>query len=133
MKVNILFGTQTGNSEALALEFHKSISNVGIKTEINALDDISMHNLSKMENVAIITSTYGEGEMPDNAQLFWDALSSNTAPSLSKLKYSILSLGDTSYEKFCHAGKLLDIRLEQLGAKRLVERIDCDVDYEEKS
>ena len=129
--INILFGTQTGNSESVAEDLSNFALSNGFKTQINALDDIEMNNLSKMINVAIITSTYGEGEMPDNAQLFWNALSSNTAPQLNNMNYSVLALGDTGYEEFCHAGKLLDTRLEQLGAKRVIKRIDCDVDFED--
>ena len=129
--INILFGTQTGNSESVAEDLSNFALSNGFKTQINALDDIEMNNLSKMKNVAIITSTYGEGEMPDNAQLFWNALSSNTAPQLNNMNYSVLALGDTGYEEFCHAGKLLDTRLEQLGAKRITKRIDCDVDFED--
>ena len=129
--INILFGTQTGNSESVAENLSNFALSNGFKTQINALDDIEMNNLSKMINVAIITSTYGEGEMPDNAQLFWNALSSNTAPQLNNMNYSVLALGDTGYEEFCHAGKLLDTRLEQLGAKRIIKRIDCDVDFED--
>ena len=129
--INILFGTQTGNSESVAEDLSNFALSNGFKTQINALDDIEMNNLSKMKNVAIITSTYGEGEMPDNAQLFWNALSSNTAPQLNNMNYSVLALGDTGYEEFCHAGKLLDARLEQLGAKRIIKRIDCDVDFED--
>ena len=129
--INILFGTQTGNSASVAEDLSNFALSNGFKTQINALDDIEMNNLSKMKNVAIITSTYGEGEMPDNAQLFWNALSSNTAPQLNNMNYSVLALGDTGYEEFCHAGKLLDTRLEQLGAKRIIKRIDCDVDFED--
>ena len=129
--INILFGTQTGNSESVAEDLSNFALSNGFKTQINALDDIEMNNLSKMKNVAIITSTYGEGEMPDNAQLFWNALSSNTAPQLNNMNYSVLALGDTGYEEFCHAGKLLDTRLEQLGAKRIIKRIDCDIDFED--
>ena len=129
--INILFGTQTGNAESVAEDLSNFALTNGFKTQINALDDIEMDKLSGMENVAIITSTYGEGEMPDNAQLFWNALSSNTAPQLNNMKYSVLALGDTGYEEFCHAGKLLDTRLEQLGAKRIIDRIDCDVDFED--
>ena len=129
--INILFGTQTGNSESVAEDLSNFALSNGFKTQINALDDIEMNILSKMKNVAIITSTYGEGEMPDNAQLFWNALSSNTAPQLNNMNYSVLALGDTGYEEFCHAGKLLDTRLEQLGAKRIIKRIDCDVDFED--
>ena len=133
INLDILFGTQTGNSEAIAEDMSKIANDAGFRTKVNSLDNITMDILGNMENVAIITSTYGEGEMPDNAQLFWDALSANTAPNLSNIKYSVLALGDTGYEEFCHAGKLIDTRFEQLGATRIQDRVDCDVDYEELS
>ena len=133
INLDILFGTQTGNSEAIAEDMSKIANDAGFRAKVNSLDNITMDILGNMENVAIITSTYGEGEMPDNAQLFWDALSANTAPNLSNIKYSVLALGDTGYEEFCHAGKLIDTRFEQLGATRIQERVDCDVDYEESS
>ena len=133
INLDILFGTQTGNSEAIAEDMSKIANEAGFRAKVNSLDNITMDILGNMENVAIITSTYGEGEMPDNAQLFWDALSANTAPNLSNIKYSVLALGDTGYEEFCHAGKLIDTRFEQLGATRIQERVDCDVDYEELS
>ena len=133
INLDILFGTQTGNSEAIAEDMSKIANEAGFRAKVNSLDNITMDILGNMENVAIITSTYGEGEMPDNAQLFWDALSANTAPNLSNIKYSVLALGDTGYEEFCHAGKLIDTRFEQLGATRIQDRVDCDVDYEELS
>ena len=133
INLDILFGTQTGNSEAIAEDMSKIANDAGFRAKVNSLDNITMDILGNMENVAIITSTYGEGEMPDNAQLFWDALSANTAPNLSNIKYSVLALGDTGYEDFCHAGKLIDTRFEQLGATRIQDRVDCDVDYEELS
>ena len=133
INLDILFGTQTGNSEAIAEDMSKIANEAGFRAKVNSLDNITMDILGNMENVAIITSTYGEGEMPDNAQLFWDALSANTAPNLSNIKYSVLALGDTGYEEFCHAGKLIDTRFEQLGATRIQDRVDCDVDYEESS
>jgi sulfite reductase (NADPH) flavoprotein alpha-component len=83
--------------------------------------------------VLIVTSTYGEGEMPDNAQLFWQALSASTAPRLEQMHFAILAIGDTGYDGFCQAGKFFDMRLEQLGAKRVFDRIDCDIDFEEPS
>lgn len=90
-----------------------------------------MENLADMQNAIVVVSTYGEGEMPDNAQIFWDKLSANTAPRLDNLSFAVLALGDTSYDEFCQAGKLIDTRFEQLGASRLIQRIDCDVDYED--
>jgi sulfite reductase (NADPH) flavoprotein alpha-component len=87
-------------------------------------------DLAKEENVLVITSTYGDGDPPDNAQAFWDYLRADTAPPLAHLRYSVLALGDTNYAAFCQFGKLCDERLEKLGAQRVHPRVDCDVDYD---
>ncbi|MEM6711372.1 MAG: sulfite reductase subunit alpha [Pseudomonadota bacterium] len=129
--VEFLYGTQTGNAESVAQDAARSARAKGFSTNVAGLDDISMDKLAETDNAIIVVSTYGEGEMPDNAQIFWDSLSSDTAPRLEKLSYGVLALGDTSYDEFCHAGKLIDMRLEQLGAKRLLGRVDCDVDFED--
>ncbi|MEM9223695.1 MAG: sulfite reductase subunit alpha [Pseudomonadota bacterium] len=130
-KLDILFGTQTGNAEAVAQDAAAAARAEGFVPRVAGLDDVSMDQLADMSQAIIVISTYGEGEMPDNAQLFWDALSSGTAPRLENLAYGVLALGDTSYDEFCHAGKLMDMRLEQLGAKRLTARTDCDVDFDD--
>ncbi|MEL6531486.1 MAG: sulfite reductase subunit alpha [Pseudomonadota bacterium] len=129
--LDIIYGTQTGNAEAVAEEAAELAKTRGFTPRIAEMDDIEMDHLAAMENLVIVVSTYGEGEMPDNAQQFWDALSASTAPRLEALNYGVLALGDTSYEHFCQAGKVIDTRLEQLGAKRLGARVDCDVDYED--
>ncbi len=129
--LDILYGTQTGTAESLAEDAAELARNSGFAPRVSELDDIEIDQLAEMENVLIVVSTYGEGEMPDNAELFWDALTATTAPRMEALNYGVLALGDTSYEHFCQAGKLLDTRLEQLGAKRLLARVDCDVDYED--
>ena len=130
VKINFLYGTQTGNSESLARNAADLASKNNFDSNLLSLDDVSMDQLQEMEKAVFVISTYGEGEMPDGAQLFWESLSSEIAPKLNNLSFGVISLGDTSYEMFCNAGKLLDFRLEQLGAKRVSKRIDCDVDYE---
>ncbi len=129
--VDILIGTQTGNAEGLAEEMALSLGGAGAQARMHQLDDVEMDALAEMENVLIIASTYGEGEMPDNGHLFWEALESDTAPRLEATKFAVLGLGDTAYDEFCAAGKMLDKRFEQLGAQRIVGRVDCDVDYED--
>ncbi|MEL8055415.1 MAG: sulfite reductase flavoprotein subunit alpha, partial [Pseudomonadota bacterium] len=129
--VNILYGTQTGNAESVANDAASIASANGLSPTVAELNAVEMDALAAMKHVFIVVSTYGEGEMPDNADLFWEGLSAPTAPRLEDLKYTVLALGDTSYDEFCQAGKLIDMRFEQLGAERLSARVDCDVDYED--
>jgi sulfite reductase (NADPH) flavoprotein alpha-component len=129
--VNILYGSQTGNSESVANDTAAVAKTHGLSPVVKGMDEIEIDALAKMENILIITSTYGEGEMPDNAQLLWDQISVDSAPRMENTHYSILALGDTSYDEFCKAGIEWDNRLTELGAKRLYDRIDCDVDFED--
>ncbi|MGW0708233.1 sulfite reductase subunit alpha [Streptomyces sp. NPDC002643] len=129
--IDVLFGTQTGNSEFLAGELVAGARAHGLGGRATALDAVTPEALAAMSHVLVVTSTYGEGEMPDNAGLFWEALQSDTAPRLEGLAYAVLGLGDRGYDDFCQAAKLIDTRLEQLGATRLHDRVDCDVDFEE--
>ncbi|WP_310618895.1 diflavin oxidoreductase [Flexibacterium corallicola] len=131
MPVHVFYGTQTGNSEAVAEDLCASLSEIGVSPQLGSLDDIELEDFAKLEQVLIVISTYGEGEMPDNAQIFWEALASSSTPRMEQMRFAVLALGDTGYDGFCEAGKQLDLRLEQLGAKRLHSRKDCDVDYED--
>lgn len=128
--LRVLYGTQTGNAEAVAEDTAAAAKAQGFDVTMSGLDEIALDEFVGLRYVLIITSTYGEGEMPDNAELFWEALTSTQAPRLDGVSYGVLALGDTSYDGFCQAGKLIDTRLEQLGASRVVGRADCDVDYE---
>ncbi|WP_437608532.1 sulfite reductase subunit alpha [Erwinia sp. V71] len=132
-QLHILFGSQTGNAEALAQSAAKAARAKGLVPVVQGLGEVDIEVFAAMRHVLIVTSTYGEGEMPDNAQLFWQAISASTAPRLEQMHFAILAIGDTSYDGFCQAGKFIDMRLEQLGAKRVTDRIDCDIDYEEPS
>ncbi|MEM1232133.1 MAG: flavodoxin domain-containing protein [Pseudomonadota bacterium] len=128
--VHILYGSQTGNAEGVAESAAELAAARGLRAPLHELDATSMEELAAMQRCIVVVSTYGEGEMPDNAELFWEALSSSAAPRLESLRFAVLGLGDTSYDQFCQSAKLIDTRLEQLGAQRLVPRIDCDIDYE---
>ncbi|MFJ4770920.1 sulfite reductase subunit alpha [Streptomyces uncialis] len=129
--VDVLFGTQTGSAELLAGELVAGARSRGLGGSATELDAVTPERLATMSHLLIVTSTYGEGEMPDNAGLFWEALQADGAPRLEGLRYAVLGLGDRGYDDFCQAAKLVDTRLEQLGATRLHDRVDCDVDFEE--
>lgn len=130
LSLNILFGSQTGNAEAIAKQTAKALKpDVEAKViDMEAYDTVSLKDES---HLLIITSTYGEGDPPDNAEALHSFLHSDDAPKLEGLQYSVLALGDTNYEHFCQTGKDFDKRLEELGATRIYDRVDCDVDYDE--
>nr|WP_296775022.1 sulfite reductase subunit alpha [Rhodococcus sp. (in: high G+C Gram-positive bacteria)] len=129
--LQILYGSQTGNAEALAQDAADLARTHGMDPHVASLDVIDMNALSAVRRLLVVTSTYGEGEMPDNAQLFWDAVAADSAPRLEGLYFSVMALGDTSYDGYCKAGKDIDARLEALGATRTADRLDCDVEYED--
>ncbi|MGB5112419.1 MAG: sulfite reductase flavoprotein subunit alpha [Mycobacterium sp.] len=131
--LRILYGTQTGNAEGVANDAAAAAKGQGFDVTVSGLDEIELEEFAGLKYVLIVTSTYGEGEMPDNAELFWEALSSSVAPRMEGVSFGVLALGDTSYDGFCQAGKLFDTRLEQLGASRVLARTDCDVDYESEA
>ncbi len=129
-KLLILFGSQTGNAEGLARDFSGKLGPSGFETRVLGMEDFESVDFAKEEKLLIISSTWGDGDPPDNAVEFWNSLSSDEYPRLEHLCYAVLGLGDTNYLNFCAMGKLFDARLESLGAARLVPRGDCDVDFE---
>ena len=128
--LSILFGSQSGNSEALASKIAKQAKSYGLEGKVYDMDGFDFNSLSSMKRVLIICSTWGEGEMPDNAEELWQFAISDSASKLDGVFYSVCALGDLSYEFFCQSGKDWDAQFEKLGATRLVSRLDCDVDYD---
>jgi sulfite reductase (NADPH) flavoprotein alpha-component len=126
----ILFGSQTGSAEGLAKKLAKESSGHGYAPKVLALNDYEQVNLAATNKAVIISSTWGDGDAPDNAVIFWNWLKADSAPRLENLNFAVLGLGDKNYSDFCGASKKMDTRLEALGAKRLVPRGECDVDYE---
>lgn len=130
-EATILYGSQTGNSQRLANRFAGKLKEQGFAVDVFAMNDFKTNNLKKVRHLFIIVSTHGEGDPPDNAVGFYEFLHSKRAPKLDGMPFGVLALGDTSYEFFCQTGKDFDKRLEELGGKRIVDRTDCDVDFEE--
>ncbi len=127
--ITIVYGSQTGNAEGCAEDAAEMAKAHGLSPVVLDMDDIEITDLAQAERLLVVCSTYGEGEMPDNAQALWDAISEDDAPSFANTYFSVLALGDTNYDGFCVAGKFWDERLEALGGKRICNRVDCDVDF----
>ena len=129
--VLILFGTQSGNSEDLASQLAKSATAHGLTPTVLDMDATNLEMMASSERILIICSTWGEGEMPDSAEALWDSINAEGVPKMENTHFSVCALGDTSYEFYCQSGKDWDRRLEELGAKRVFARQDCDVDFDE--
>lgn len=127
--LTILFGSQTGNAAGLAEKTAKLASNYGLEASVVDMDGYDKSNLANIKRLLVITSTWGEGEMPDNAEELWQSVQSG-APALSAMHYSVCAIGDTSYDEFCKAGLDWDDKLSSLGASSVQEIKLCDVDYE---
>lgn len=130
-EVTVLYGSQTGNAQGLAENAGKQLEQSGFQVTVSSMSDFKPNQLKKVTNLLIVVSTHGEGEPPDNALSFHEFLHGRRAPKLEDLRFSVLALGDSSYEFFCQTGKEFDQRLEELGGKRISPRVDCDRDYDE--
>ncbi|AGK53471.1 assimilatory sulfite reductase (NADPH) flavoprotein subunit [Bacillus sp. 1NLA3E] len=129
-EVTVLYGSQSGNAHKLAETAGKALAGRGFQVTLSSMSDFKVNHLKKVQNLLIIVSTHGEGDPPDNALSFYEFLLGRRAPKLNHLSYSVLALGDSSYEFFCHTGKEFDTRLDELGGNRLYPRVDCDLDYD---
>ena len=133
LRLLIAYGSQSGNAETLAKRLGKEASGRGFAAQVAGLDSVQPAQLIDAQNVLVITSTWGEGDMPDNAVPFWDTLNQNgSSPKLDGVRFSVLALGDKNYgDTFCLAGRKLDERLAELGGTRVHPRVDCDVEFDD--
>ena len=130
-ELTVLFGSESGNAEGLADQTVKAAAQAGFKAKAVSMSDIKPAKLKGVENLLVLVSTWGEGDPPENAVDFIEAFMGDKAPKLEGTNFSVLGLGDTSYEHFCKMGIDIDARIEALGGKRVFDRKDCDVDFDD--
>jgi sulfite reductase (NADPH) flavoprotein alpha-component len=129
--ITVAYGSQSGNSARIAADVKAHAEAKGLKVRVKAMDEYRPGDLKGEKKLLIVVSTQGEGEPPDNGKELHEFLHGRKAGRLDGLRYSVLALGDSSYEHFCKTGRDFDLRLEALGAERVHPRIDCDVDYDD--
>ena len=127
--LTVLYATESGNAESLAMKAKKAARKHGLDARVIDMADADMGLLAKTKNLIVYASTWGEGEPPGRAADFYHALMSDAAPRLDGVRFAVLALGDTSYTQFCATGRAIDARLEALGASRVSDRIDLDLDF----
>jgi sulfite reductase (NADPH) flavoprotein alpha-component len=128
--VTVLYGSQGGNAEGLARRVAEALKARGVSAAVLDMLQCTKADLAGAHSLLVVVSTYGEGDPPDSALPLWELLESRKAPSLAGKSFSVLALGDSSYQKFCETGRRFDAKLEALGATRLHPRVDCDIDFE---
>jgi sulfite reductase (NADPH) flavoprotein alpha-component len=129
--LTILYGSQTDNGRGVAEELAQEASARGLATNLVSLADYKPANIKRESFVSLVISTHGEGDPPDDAELFHEFLMSDKAPKLDDLKFTVLALGDSSYVNYCQTGRELDSRLKELGAEQILPIVECDLDYED--
>lgn len=130
LKVTVLSASQTGNAKSVADKLAERLTAEGVNVVRTSLKDYKAKNIADEQLVLLVTSTQGEGEAPEEGVVLLKLLNGKKAPKLDRLQFAVLGLGDSSYPNFCQAGKDFDQRFYDLGATRLFDRVDADLDFQ---
>ncbi|MGH6789667.1 MAG: diflavin oxidoreductase, partial [Pseudolabrys sp.] len=131
--LTIVYASESGNCERLANDFAKAARKNGLKPTLVDMADLDVASLATVKRLVVIAATWGEGDPPARAVRAYGELMGEGAPRLEGVEFGVLALGDTAYVEFCAIGKKIDERLAALGGKRVVDRVDCDLDFAEPS
>ncbi len=131
LRLTVLYGSQTGNARRVAERIAARAEESGLAVRAVSTADFAVRELANERFVVVAVSTQGDGDPPDTARAFIDALESRRAPSLAGLRYAVVALGDSSYPRYCAFGQRVDERFAALGATRLAERFEADLDFDE--
>ena len=127
MILDILYATQTGNAETVAKKLQLLAKNQGFNVNLVEMNYHNINTFRILRNVAIVTSTYGNGEVPEMGIDFWEELKSSKV-EMPNLRYGLITLGDKSHEIFCGAGKAISKKLEELKCIKVIQNLECDGD-----
>jgi sulfite reductase (NADPH) flavoprotein alpha-component len=129
--LTIVYASESGNSEKLAGDLAKAARKNGLKPTVIDMADLETPQLASAKRLVVIAATWGEGEPPARAVRAYNELMGEGARRLDGVEFGVLALGDTAYSEFCAVGRKIDERLAALGGKRIVDRVDCDLDFAE--
>jgi sulfite reductase (NADPH) flavoprotein alpha-component len=127
--LTIIYATESGNSEKLAGDLAKAARKNGLRPNVVDMADLDVVSLASARRLVVVAAIWGEGEPPARAARAYNELIGEGAPRLDGVEFGVLALGDSAYAEFCATGRKIDQRLAALGGKRVVERVDCDLDF----